>query len=112
MPSISSDQREDGGALAEVVAQAHGLARVVDELRVQRKHLVQALRHAHALQHLRQLIAAVLARLFVAVAGDLSARRRSQQRTAEGRANPAPRYCPPNCSTVPHLPPSLSRICA
>ena len=71
--AVIVNQREDGGALAEVIAQAHGLAGVVDELRVQWKHLVQALRHADALQHLRQLITAVLARLLVAVAGDLSA---------------------------------------
>ncbi len=108
--AVVIDQRQNRGALAEVVAQAHGLARVVDELRVQRKHLVQALRDADLLQYLRQLIAGVLTRLLVSVAGYLAARGGSQQRTAEGRADPDLLYCPPNCSTAPHLLPSLFRI--
>ena len=54
--------------LAEVVAQPDRLARLIDKLRIQRKLLVQMLRDADLLQHLRQLVAGVLALLLVAVA--------------------------------------------
>ena len=91
--------------LAEVVAQPHRFAGVVDELRVQRKLLVQALGHANFLQHLRQLVAAVGAGLLVAVAGHLRERGRRGQRAAQCGAQCAPCHHPPNCPLLhPHWP--------
>ncbi len=54
--------------LAEVISQHHLLAGLIDKGRVERKRLVQMLRHCDLLQYLRQLIPGILTALLVAVA--------------------------------------------
>src|SRR6185437_7948419 len=87
-------------------------AGLIDELRVQRKLLVQALVHAHPLQHGGHLVAGVFAFLLVAVAGDLSEGRHTQQAAQQRRARYTmrDRPCPlPNCSLLPHRTAPTSR---
>jgi len=100
--AVVIDQREDGGVFAEVVAQPHRVAMVVYKLGVQRQRAVQMLLHADLLQHLRQLVAGVLAHLLVAVAGDLRACGRAEQRAADRGHHRRPCHRAPNCRLLHH----------
>ena len=86
--------------LAEVVAQPDRLAGLIDKLRVQRKRLIQVLRHADVLQHGGQLVAAVLARLLCRRSSRPARSTSAHSSSARIRALPA--IASPNCPPVPH----------
>ena len=77
------NERENGGALAEVAAQLDGFAHIVGEGEVERQLLVEALLDAHTLEDRRTVVGG--AHLLFAVAGDLRRRRQTKQECAKAR---------------------------
>ncbi len=93
--------------LAEVVAELTALAGLVDERCAKRQLLIQVLRDADLLQHLGQLIAAVVALLLIAIRRDLSAPGSATARTQQGGSQLPPSQDRSDCPVLYQFPMAL-----